>query len=217
MNHQILGRLLLLAIIVPWVRLAAQSLFLGVLEENPGHYFGEPKYRTVRVVFEKRRNEWQAFPSECEDQACSKTATSAYPSEVKWTITFNGRNLGEVVSRTPNDFRWYSDVGQQVITSKTAVPTVGSRSPQFGGYSGEPLYRPLVANSKEYFTDPDQWKPFVASPESTDLLRQSFRNRFPKLCSGSLVARLHLKAVECQDANAGFDLDAPWFFVDRTN
>ena len=71
-------------------------------------------------------------------------------------------------------------------------------------------------------------------------------NRFPKLCrtdkadeskverffyrdeevkvvkayasgSGSLVARLHLKAVECQDANAGFDLDDPWFFVDRTN
>jgi hypothetical protein len=28
------------------------------------------------------------------------------------------------------------------------------------------------------------------------------------------VARLHLHAIECQDTEAGFDIDDPWFFVD---
>ena len=221
----------------------AQNIILGALEENRGHYVGDSNYRTVRVVFEKKGDAWQAFPSDCEDQACLKAVTSSYPSEVKWIIAFDGKNVGQVASRTPSDFRWYSDVGQQVITSTNPVPTIGARSPEFGGYTDATVYRPLVANSKQYFADPDRWKPFVVSPELTTLLQQAFRTRFPKLCrisqadqskleifpyrndevkagrayasgSGSLVARLHLGAVDCQDTEAGFDIDDPWFFVD---
>lgn len=239
MRHQISGRfLLLLAIIIPWVKSSAQNTILGVLEENRGHYFGDPNFRTVRVVFEKKGDEWQAFRSNCDDQACLKAVTSSYPSEVKWTIAFDGKNVGEVVSRTPSDFLWYGDVGQQVITSTNPVPTVGARSPE-----DATVHRPLVANSKQYFADPDRWKPFVLSPELTTLLQGAFRKRFPKLCrtsqadqsklerfpyrneeveavkayasgSGSLVARLHLEAVDCRDTEAGFDIDDPWFFVD---
>jgi len=244
MRRQISRRfLLLLAVTIPLVRASAQNTILGILEENRGHSFGDPNYRTVRVVFEKKGNEWQAFRSACDDQACLKAATSSYPSEVKWTIAFDGKNVGEVVSRTPSDFLWYSDIGQQVITSKNPVPMVGTRSPEFGGFTGATVYRPLVANSKQYFADPDRWEPFVLSAEFTTLLQQAFRKRFPKLCrvsrsdqskleqfhyrneevkavkaytsvSGSLVARLHLEAVDCQDTEAGFDIDDPWFFVD---
>jgi hypothetical protein len=125
------------------------------------------------------------------------------------------------------------------------VPTVGMRSPEFGGYTGASVYRPLIANSKAYFADPDRWKRFVPSHEMTALLRQAFRKKFPKLCRmsqtdesklvefsyrnewvtvvtayfsrpGSIVARLHLEAVDCQDTEAGFPIDDPWFVVDTT-
>ena len=33
---------------------------------------------------------------------------------------------------------------------------------------------------------------------------------------GSIVARLHLDAIDCQDTEAGFDIDDPWFFVNAT-
>lgn len=235
--------LLLLALAVLCVKSSAQNLILGVLEENRGHHSGEPNYRTVRVVFEKKGDEWQAFQSDCKDQACLKAFPSTYPSEVKWTIAFDGKNVGQVVSRTPNDFRWYSDVGQQTIISTNPVPTIGARSSEFGGYTDASVYRPLVANSQEYFADPDRWKPSVVSPAVKSLLQQAFRKRFPKLCrisqsdhskleqfpyrndelkivkaytsvSGLVVARLHLEAVDCQDTEAGFDIDDPWFYVD---
>jgi hypothetical protein len=246
MSHRILGRfLLLLAVTVAGTRSFAQNVILGVLEENKGHYSGEPNYRTVRVVFEKNGDAWRTFRSDCDDQACLKAVTSSYPREVKWTIAFDGKNVGQVVSRTPNDFRWYSDVGQQLIISTNPVPTIGSRSPEFGGYTDASVYRPLVANSKDYFADPDRWKPFKPSSEVAILLQQAFRKKYPKLCRisqaeqgkldefsyrneevkvvkayvsrpGAIVARVHLEAVDCQDTEAGFDIDDPWFFVDTT-
>ncbi|HWC16263.1 MAG TPA: hypothetical protein VG498_04585, partial [Terriglobales bacterium] len=145
----------------------------------------------------------------------------------------------------PSDFRWYSDAGQQAIISTNPVPTVGTRSAEFGGYTEASVYRPLVANSKAYFADPDRWKPLVPSSEVASLLQQAFRKKYPKLCrisqtdqskleefsyrnedvkvvktyashSGLIVARLHLEAVDCQDTEAGFDINDPWFVVDAT-
>jgi len=246
MSYQILGRfLLLLTVTVAGTWSFAQSVILGVLEESKGHHPGEPNYRDVRVIFQKNGDVWQAFQSNCQDQACLKAAASTYPSETTWTVAFDGRNLGQVVSHAPSDFRWYSDVGQQAIISTSLVPTVGTRSVEFGGYTEAAVYRPLVANSNSYFADPDRWKPFVPSAEIATLLQQAFRKKYPKLCRisqteqskleefsyrneevrvvkayasrlGSIVARLHLQAVDCQDTEAGFDIDDPWFFVDAT-
>ncbi len=220
-----------------------QSITLGILEENAGHYAGESNYRDVRVVFQKKDNEWRTFPSDCNNQDCLKTISRAYPGEVAWTVTFDGKNIGQVASRTRTDFKWYGDIGQQEITSKEPVPTIGTRSREFGGYGEATVYRPLVANSQPYFNDPDKWKPFVVTPELTHVLQASFRKKFPKLChlsevdhstleplpyrnlavkvvkayasvSGWMVARLHLEAVDCADTEAGFDIDDPWFVVD---
>jgi hypothetical protein len=105
------------------------------------------------------------------------------------------------------------------------------------------LYRPLIANSKPYFKDPDRWKPFTLSRAATTALQQAFRNRFPTLCrsseadhsklepypyrneevklvksyrsaSGWVVVRLHLDAIDCSDVEAGDDIDDPWFVMD---
>jgi len=232
-----------LTVVIPSGQASARDVILGILEENQGHSVGEASRRTVRVVFEKKSDEWLSFPNACTDQSCLKSVTAAYPNDVKWTIAFDGKKIGEVQSHTPVDFHYYSDVGQQVITSPGLVPTIGATSPDFGGYSEARVHRPLVASSKEYLADPDRWKPLEPSREFVDLLRHAFRKRFPKLCrpsgtdeskleqflyrdedvrvvkaydsaNGSLVARLHLKAVDCEDVEAGFDIDDPWFFVD---
>ena len=150
MTFRIVTRLvlILIACIGSLSNAFGQGIVLGVLEDNRGHYAGDPNFRSVRVVFEKTGTDWHSFHSNCEDQTCLKTVTSTYPSEVTWTITFDGKNLGQVTSRTPKDFAWYSSVGQQEITSKGSVPTVGERSSKFGGFLDAMVYRPLVANSR---------------------------------------------------------------------
>lgn len=235
--------LLLLATLIGSVpSIFGQQILLGVLEDNPGHYAGEANFRTVRVVFQKKGDDWQPFNSDCRDQACLKAITSTYPSEVTWTVTFDGKNMGQVTSRTPADFAWYGSVGQQEITSKGPLPTVGVRSSEFGGFSDAAVYRPLVANSQPYFKDPERWKPTVISADLAPVLQRGFRKRFPKLCrlsgpdqsrlepfryrdadvkvakayvssSGWTVVRLHLQAVDCEDTEAGFEIDDPWFVV----
>src|SRR5437764_970030 len=166
MTSRVLRCLQVLMIVVPSVQSYAQDVILGILEENQGHYIGEPSYRSVRVVFEKSADEWRAFPSGCADQACLKSLTATYPKQVRWTISFNGKSVGQIESRAPDEFHYYSDVGQQVITSTNPVPTIGAPSTDFGGYSEARVHRAVVANSKAYFADPDHWKPFESSPES---------------------------------------------------
>ncbi len=218
---------------------SAQDIVVGALEDNLGHYAGDPNFRAVRVIFKWQKAEWVPFPNDCRNRTCLKTATSRYPKEISWTIAFDGKKVGNVTSRTPIDFAWYGSVGQQEISSEGPVPTVGVKSPELGGL----LYRPLIANSKPYFKDPDGWKPSALSPAAAEALQQAFRRKFPKLCrsskadqsklepypyrneevkivksyksaTGWVVARLHLEAIDCNDVEAGFDIDDPWFVTD---
>ena len=231
--------LVLIAGIISTQQASGQNIILGILEDNLGHYAGDPNFRAVRVIFERRGEEWTAFLNNCRNRTCLKTATSHYPRELSWTITFDGRKVGNVTSRTPTDFAWYGSIGQQEITGKDPVPAVGAKSPELNGL----LYRPLIANSKPYFKDPDAWKPATLPPTATAVLRQAFRKKFPNLCrsskadhsklepypyrnedvklvksyrsvSGWIVARLHLDAIDCNDVEAGDDIDDPWFVMD---
>jgi hypothetical protein len=129
------------------------KILLGVLEDHPGDYSGQPYYRAVRVVFEKVGTEWRAFPSDCPNQECLKTISSSYPSKVTWTIGLHGKILGSVIGRTYGEFPFYSEVGLQKIISSRPIPTVGKRSDDFADFTGAPVYRPLVANSQPYFKD----------------------------------------------------------------
>ncbi|HLK32621.1 MAG TPA: hypothetical protein VKT29_05990, partial [Terriglobales bacterium] len=220
-----------------------QNVVLGVLEDQPGYYAGDSYFRAVRVVFHKNGPDWWAFRGDCRDQDCLKKIPAEYPQEEAWTIAFDGKSLGSITSRAPTEYKWYASVGQEQIVSTGVVPTVGERSTEFAGQLGGPVYRPLVANSHPYIKDPDLWKPFTPSQDRVTALRQQFRKQFPKLCrhggadssemkplpyrdadvklvkaygsrTGWIVARLHLQAVDCEDAEAGFDIDDPWFVVD---
>src|SRR3984893_6004181 len=157
----------------------AQRVVLGVLEDVPGKYVGEPDSRRVRVVFEKSGDKWRPFRSNCPTQDCLKTIASEYPGEVAWTIAFDGKNLGKVTGRTPKVFDFYSEVGLQDITSIGPVPTVGKKSAEYGGFHGDPVVRPLIANSQPYFKDPEAWKPARLSTAS--VLYWQFRKKFPNV------------------------------------
>ncbi len=223
-----------------------QSIVLGVLEDVPAKFGSAPdvpNFRVVRVVFQKSGNDWHPLPSHCPDEQCLKTISSQFPAEMTWTIAFDGKNLGRVSSRTPKTYDAYAAVGHQEITTKGPLPTVGKRSGDFAGQLDIPVYRPLVANSKPYFEDPDGWKPSSPEPKSIAALREAFRKKYPKLCqiskqgqatlvplsyrnndvkvvkayiskNGWKIARLHLEAIDCEDTEAGFDIDDPWFCMD---
>ncbi len=160
---------------------AEPAIILGVLEEIPGHYSGEPSFRAVRVAFQKKGREWQPFPADCPDQACLKTIASEYPPTVTWTISFSGRTLGQVTASTPKEFEYFSAVGLQKITSKQPIPAIGKRSPEFGGFSESAVLRPLIADSQPYSKDPDAWKPSHPSLDLASSVRLAFRKKFPKV------------------------------------
>jgi hypothetical protein len=161
------------------VTATGQGVVLGVLEDVPGVYAGESNSRQVRVAFRKVGQEWEAFPSSCPNQSCLKTISSQYPNEVVWTISFDGRNLGQVTGQTPKEFNYYSRVGLQQIKNSGPVPTIGKRSTEYGGFTDASVYRPLVANSQPYFKDPESWKPTQPTADLVKLLRQHFRQKFP--------------------------------------
>ncbi len=224
-------------------RASAQSVILGVLEDVPGAYAGEPNSRHVRVVFRKSGSNWEAFSSKCPDQDCLKTISSEYPEAMTWTIAFGGREIGHVAGRTQTDFKSYSDVGLQDLAANTYVPTVGKRSAEFGGFLGVPVYRPLVAVSQPFFRDPESWKVSPVPSDVADPVREQFRRLYPSLCRASKqdetklkpfpyrdedirvaksyaselgwrIARLHLaEAISCDDTEAGFGIEDPWFVV----
>lgn len=153
----------------------AKRVVLGVLEDQPGVYADQPHFRDVRVLFEKSGGTWKSFPADCFTQNC----TEDFPLAMKWTIGLHGKILGHVASRVSREFTFYSEIGMQKIISAGSVPTFGKRSEAFSGYWGEPVYRPLVANSQANFQDPRNWRPAHLSGAALAVLRRRFRQQFP--------------------------------------
>jgi hypothetical protein len=178
-----------------------QPALVGILEDNPGHYAGNPHYRDVRVVFRKEGARWFAFPSNCPDQDCLKSIAAEFPAQVVWTVSFNGKQVGQVEGRTPPSFDFYSTVGQQTIVGSTTPPAIGKPSADFAGFLGESVYRPLVAVSEPNYRDPEDWKPTQLSADTTATVRKAFRRRFPKVANCSQQDIEHGKPWPYTDAN----------------
>lgn len=156
-----------------------QNPILGVLEDVPGEFASQSDVRAVRVVFQQRGQEWQAFPSDCRDQACLKTLPSEYPDKVTWTVTFDGRTIGHLSARTRKEFKSYSYAGLQDIVTAGSVPTIGKKSEEYGGFAGAAVYRPLVATSQPFSGDPQGWKRSQVPPAVTSEVHRAFREKFP--------------------------------------
>ena len=160
---------------------AEPDVILGVLEEIPGHYAGEPLSRVVRVAFQKDGREWKAFPASCPDQECLRTIASKFPAKMTWNISFSGRGLGPVAGTSVKEFEFYSDIGIEKLEGP--APSIGKRSAEFGGFLGSPVLRPLIANSQPLYKDPDLWRPSQVSVQADSSLRLAFRKKFPDMSS----------------------------------
>jgi hypothetical protein len=203
-----LGLLLFLAL--PGTRARAQQvtttevrqadLIVGVLEDFPGENAYEPDFRAVRATFKKIGDDWQAFPTKTRSYRDLETLPTSYPSEMTWTIAFDGRRFGTITSRTPSHFKFYSEIGIEDITSQGQVPTVGKKSVDYSGSVHTPLYRPLIAVSQPNVSDPEQWKRAQLSQELIAAARQQFRIKFPK-------------ATNCR--NAEENIPRPWKYRDE--
>jgi hypothetical protein len=196
-----------------------QPTLVGILEDNPGHYAGDPHYRDVRVAFRREGAGWVAFPSNCPDQDCLKTIAAKFPAQVNWTISFDGKQVGQVVSRTPPSFDFYATVGQQEIVGTSDVPFVGKPSADFSGFQDEPVLRPLVAVSKPNYSDPESWKPTRPTPEIVVAVRQSYLARFPKIatCIARTIGREKARTASLGEAISVqkiYGSNRNWFLVE---
>jgi len=92
-------------------------------------------------------------------------------------------------------------LGQQTIVGSVAPPTIGKPSTDFGGFLGEPVYRPLVAITEPNYSDLEDWKPTQLSTATTAAVRKAFRSRFPKVTNCSQQDIEHTKPWPYTDSN----------------
>ena len=107
----------------------SQTVTWGVLEDLPGHYWGDPNFRAVRMVFEKDGSSWQVAES-------TKSV-----GKMTWAVGFDSKVLGQVTSGA-RESEYFSEAGLQDVVGEMSIPTVGKRSADYGGFVGAAVYRP---------------------------------------------------------------------------
>jgi hypothetical protein len=155
------------------------SVYVGILDDAREDLVGEKteaiKRRVIMPVFEKRGAEWQVV-------------AHFWPHSVRWTVAFDGKNLGQVGSQASSNeadqINSNSSRAKQVIVTPSAeIPTVGKPSGEFTGISSlfglTTVRRPLVVISKPYYQDPDGWKRAQVGEGITQLVREAFRRQYP--------------------------------------
>lgn len=187
-----------------------------MLEDRPGVYVDEPHRFVVRVVFQKVGPSWLPVVSDCGAPECLTSSVAAIPQQTSWTISLQGRRLGTVSAHAPDAWRGYADVGTQELASERRAPTDGVRSMDFAGWSGEPVFRPLVATSPAAVHDPDSWAAAPLPMALGEKLRREFRARFPNVanCTGPeenverpiLYADADIEISETYASSAGWRL-----------
>jgi hypothetical protein len=144
--------------------------------------------RVVMPAFEKSNSEW-------------RSVTHFALRNVKWTVAFDGKNLGQVESKASSDVDGADQVNSNfsraklsIVTPTTEVPTVGKPSRWFTGITAlfglATVRRPLVLVSKSYYRDPDGWKKTQLPEEIAQLVREGFRKQYPHVgrCKGEKIA-----------------------------
>jgi hypothetical protein len=134
------------------------------------------KNRVVITAFSKEATGWKAL--------------NGLNQKVKWTVAFDGKNLGEVetqpslapeVAVNPNPVETsstYVHAVHEILTPVNKVPAIGKPSNQFSGAFGGSVRRPLVVVSEPNFVDPDQWKPAIVPTEMAKLVRVAFGHAY---------------------------------------
>jgi hypothetical protein len=211
----------------------AAKVYVGVLddarEEMVNWKRGIASDRVIRPLFETTGYGW------------SLVDHSSAPPSMRWTIAFDGKNVGEVESAgvyqglTPYE---------EIVGAEVSVPAIGTPSTKFAGLEGmtTKVRRPLVVVSHAYFRDPDDWRPTRVPRVIAGFVRNAFRRDFTQidLCKDEEVLKhnwkfpdaaltfpsayesnkhtflieANLNAGDCGYVNDPDDpLSDPWFYV----
>ncbi len=162
---------------------------IGVLEERPSANTDEAPRHVVRALFHKEGTGWESYDPNCSDEACLSAAPANAPQRVTWTISNNGRALGEATAVTPTAWALYGDVGLQELEEGSTAPTLGERSNDFAD-AATPLHRPLIATSPAAFADPEAWMEWPLTEEDEQAVRQAFQAQFGNVtnCANATTA-----------------------------
>jgi hypothetical protein len=163
-----------------------ESTYLGVTEPSHAWSAGE-KPRTpfvIRVAFQCKKGIWTILPNQAKESADLKLLARYYPTKITWNLGFDGKKIGTFQSHLPSEWFYYSDIGLQVPDSKATIPAIntGAHGFHFWGdpWAASPHNRPLVASSKNYLDDPDNWKPLLPPPPLSDRLVSAYRKALEK-------------------------------------
>ena len=159
----------------------AESMFVGILddarEEMANWEPGPAQHRIIRPAFEKVGSAWRTV------------GYTSIPHQMTWTVTFDGRVLGQVASQTipeadkPGKSKGFLTLAQSLSSPSAAVPVIGTPSTRFAGWLAigpGKIRRPLVVVSRPCARDPDGWKRCSPLPDKVaTLVRGAFRRDFP--------------------------------------
>ena len=168
------------------------TVYVGILDDAREHaWHGKVDGDGLRLVmpaFEKTGTEWQGV-------------SSFSPLEMKWTISFDGKNLGAIETRANTKGGSADQLSspesrakQTIVTRAASVPVVGKPSRAFVGASFlvglKTVHRPLIAVSKPYYRDPDGWKRAQVPEKIAALVRTGFRGQYPHVdrCEHEAIA-----------------------------
>lgn len=154
------------------------------------------KSRVVIAAFSKDAKGWKTL--------------DGLSQNVKWTVAFDGKNLGEVDTRpSPRSevavnpdlveaSPTYTHAVQTITTPAEKVPAIGTPGNKFAGAFGTVVRRPLVVVSTPNYGDPDQWRPTSALSELAQPVRIAFEEVYK-----------HLRQCDAQGEPQKQDWDLP--------
>src|SRR4051812_2821920 len=194
--YSIASSLLLLLVCTPIMR--GQELVVGILEDIP--QMGSAAHiRAIRPAFIKESGQWKYF--RCKGYvvtACGEKTSHNLPSNLTWTIAFDGKSIGQITTKTYSvDAEWKE--GLQLAVGRE-IPSIGKPSHQYDGWLGGPVLRPLVVISTPNAGDPDRWKPATLPLSLQKRVRVAFRGMYPKV-------------HHCGEDDAG-STNSPWLYKD---
>src|SRR5476651_1234703 len=131
-----------------WTVAAAKDapLLVGVIEDVESTA-DMPAMSTVhvRAAFQKQGSEWLAFEPIPDNSVRALPPVPRTPGEVKWTVIFDGRRMGSIVTEKLRYSDWLSDKGVLKISSDLkSVPKLQTGAGDFALTAGRMHSRPLL-------------------------------------------------------------------------
>tara|TARA_Y100000589_G_C27144695_1_gene626289 strand:- start:788 stop:1693 length:906 start_codon:yes stop_codon:yes gene_type:complete len=166
------------------------DLYLGILETKFVSSKDTSRIKIQRILFKFENNKWYSLENDIAD-------SSLYPSQKKWIIAFDGRNIGSFSSNmAPLKYKavpWTFPRDAYHIPNKVDLPTIGSPSMEFSGWVGYAQPRPLVTVTDTNYSDPEQWKPFKPNRNEITELASLYEKHFKNMEFGWVDTVIHSK------------------------